>query len=179
MDDGTRTHDDRNHNPGLYQLSYTHHRINYYPHYLMARLAGLEPATSGLEGRCSIQLSYRRLVHCMSDPSYRRPVKRQIGRGRGIRTPDPLLPKQMRYQTAPCPAVDQPAGDRHIITIGHAGRRRIRTPERAVNLASILASKDFRGFAGRAPLVCCPQFPGGGLTEAYGRSTHRRKKDCR
>jgi hypothetical protein len=25
------------------------------------------------------------------------------GRGRGIRTPDPLLPKQMRYQTAPCP----------------------------------------------------------------------------
>ena len=26
MDDGTRTHDDRNHNPGLYQLSYTHQR---------------------------------------------------------------------------------------------------------------------------------------------------------
>ncbi len=24
--DGTRTHDDRNHNPGLYQLSYSHHR---------------------------------------------------------------------------------------------------------------------------------------------------------
>ena len=23
--DGTRTHDNRNHNPGLYQLSYTHH----------------------------------------------------------------------------------------------------------------------------------------------------------
>jgi hypothetical protein len=23
--DGTRTHDDRNHNPGLYQLSYGHH----------------------------------------------------------------------------------------------------------------------------------------------------------
>jgi hypothetical protein len=30
------------------------------------------------------------------------------GRGRGIRTPDPLLPKQMRYQTAPCP-VRKPA----------------------------------------------------------------------
>jgi hypothetical protein len=26
VDDGTRTHDDRNHNPGLYQLSYTHRR---------------------------------------------------------------------------------------------------------------------------------------------------------
>ena len=27
-----------------------------------ARLAGLEPATLGLEGRCSIQLSYKRIV---------------------------------------------------------------------------------------------------------------------
>ena len=27
------------------------------------------------------------------------------GRGRGIRTPDPLLPKQVRYQTALCPGV--------------------------------------------------------------------------
>jgi hypothetical protein len=26
VDDGTRTHDDRNHNPGLYQLSYAHHK---------------------------------------------------------------------------------------------------------------------------------------------------------
>lgn len=25
VDDGARTHDNRNHNPGLYQLSYTHH----------------------------------------------------------------------------------------------------------------------------------------------------------
>ena len=25
VDDGARTHDDRNHNPGLYQLSYAHH----------------------------------------------------------------------------------------------------------------------------------------------------------
>ncbi len=25
--DGTRTHDNRNHNPGLYQLSYSHHLI--------------------------------------------------------------------------------------------------------------------------------------------------------
>ena len=26
VDDGTRTRDGRNHNPGLYQLSYVHHR---------------------------------------------------------------------------------------------------------------------------------------------------------
>jgi hypothetical protein len=28
----------------------------------MVRLAGLEPATLGLEGRCSIQMSYKRVV---------------------------------------------------------------------------------------------------------------------
>ncbi len=34
VDDGTRTHDDRDHNPGLYQLSYAHHGIQ-----ILARLA--------------------------------------------------------------------------------------------------------------------------------------------
>ena len=62
---------------------------------LLVRPAGLEPATPGLEGRCSIQMSYGRF---------------SIGRGRGIRTPDPLLPKQMRYQTAPCPALKPSEG---------------------------------------------------------------------
>src|SRR5512132_356503 len=28
--DGARTHDNRNHNPGLYQLSYSHHRASDY-----------------------------------------------------------------------------------------------------------------------------------------------------
>ncbi len=54
VDDGTRTHDNRDHNPGLYQLSYVHRPS-------LKRLAcpaGLEPATLGLEGRCSIRLSY-------------------------------------------------------------------------------------------------------------------------
>ncbi len=55
VDDRIRTGDDWNHNPGLYLLSYTHHKL-----VVMARLAGLEPATLGLEGRCSIRLSYKR-----------------------------------------------------------------------------------------------------------------------
>ena len=59
----------------------------------MARPAGLEPATTRLEGGCSIQLSYGRLT-------VRPPEYPEIGRGREIRTPDILLPKQARYQTA-------------------------------------------------------------------------------
>jgi hypothetical protein len=29
VDDGARTHDNRNHNPGLYQLSYIHRHIKF------------------------------------------------------------------------------------------------------------------------------------------------------
>ena len=62
MNDGARTHDNRNHNPGLYRLSYAHHSVLEVLKKKMVRLAGLEPATLGLEGRCSIQLSYKRIV---------------------------------------------------------------------------------------------------------------------
>ena len=89
MDDGTRTHDNRNHNPGLYQLSYTH-RSNFLSHCVLACPAGFEPATLGLEGRCSIQLSYGQF----------RDVRHLYGRGEEIRTPDILLPKQARYRAA-------------------------------------------------------------------------------
>src|SRR6478736_6987262 len=49
----------------------------------LARPTGFEPVTPGLEGRCSIQMSYGR----SSNP---RRVEKP-GRGGGIRTPDILL----------------------------------------------------------------------------------------
>ncbi len=38
--DGARTHDNRNHNPGLYQLSYSHHSRNYTRFLIILRLIG-------------------------------------------------------------------------------------------------------------------------------------------
>ena len=58
MSEGIRTPDGQIHSLELYRLSYTHHRIGIRPSF--ARLEGLEPPTHGLEGRCSIHLSYRR-----------------------------------------------------------------------------------------------------------------------
>ena len=50
----------------------------------LERETGFEPATYGLEGHRSSQLSYSR------------PTNNQSGRGERIRTFDPLLPKQVR-----------------------------------------------------------------------------------
>jgi hypothetical protein len=74
------------------KLSYTHHPVSLARHaaraarkFRVARQKGFEPLTRGLEGRCSFLLSYWRY------------------RGEPIRTADPLLPRQVRYQAAPRP----------------------------------------------------------------------------
>ncbi len=69
VDEGDRTLDNGSHNPVLFQLSYAHHiaMLRYLcQSCLMAHPAGLEPATIRLEGGCSIQLSYGRLVNLYS-----------------------------------------------------------------------------------------------------------------
>ena len=69
----------------------------------VVRPARLELTTPGLEGRCSIRLSYGRESRNFWAIAPRRCRNLYIyvtGRGGGIRTHDPLLPKQMRYQAA-------------------------------------------------------------------------------
>src|SRR5882757_3235649 len=61
------------------------------PGFRVTRQEGIEPPTYGLEGRCSIRLSY-----------WREPDPRN--RGERIRTSDPLHPRQVRYQAALHPA---------------------------------------------------------------------------
>ncbi len=83
----------------LYHLSYSHHKTTLGK---MARQQGLEPRTCGLEGRCSIRLSYWRKPHKKSLSKrdkhvrmhdvcerlwYACPVN-EHGSGTGTRTPD-------------------------------------------------------------------------------------------
>ena len=72
---GTRTHDNRNHNPGLYQLSYSHHQIYGPPD----RIRTCDP----------------RLRRPMLYPAELRAARRlsKRGRGEGIRTPRHPAPK--------------------------------------------------------------------------------------
>ncbi len=109
MDDGTRTHDDRNHNPGLYQLSYAHHCATLLGVALVKTYPAFGYGAPGRTRTCNPRLRRPMLYpvelrahRCR--PPVRVPAARKFGRGRRIRTADPLLPKQMRYQTAPCPA---------------------------------------------------------------------------
>lgn len=67
----------------------------------MVRPEGFEPPTIRLEGGCSIRLSYGRMEGVN---------RKENGRGREIRTPDILLPKQARYQTALYPDKDNQIG---------------------------------------------------------------------
>ena len=103
VDDGTRTHDDRDHNPGLYQLSYAHHGIQ-----IVCGLTRFCTTSRGNGAPGRIRTCDRRLRRPMLYPAELRAHSSSLtgilaGRGRRIRTADPLLPKQLRYQTAPCP----------------------------------------------------------------------------
>ena len=92
MGDGTRTHDNRNHNPGLYQLSYTHQKL---------RILGLP----GRDRTCD-HLLRRQVLYPTELRADRTACFPVTGRGEEIRTPDILLPKQARYQTALHPGED-------------------------------------------------------------------------
>ena len=74
----------------------------------MARPAGIEPATAGLEGRCSIRLSYGRLTQQKLESAKRifqadvRVRANRIGSARGLyRTFLPLEAYSLLFQSPP------------------------------------------------------------------------------
>ena len=75
----------------------------------LARLAGLEPATLGLEGRCSIQLSYRRGADVRwYATNYRGVGRHSTRRGRG--PPDRLHEILLGAGTLPCQPLERAIG---------------------------------------------------------------------
>ena len=61
---------------------------------------GIEPPTHSLEGCCSIRLSYGHKEQRLQSEITLEPYLNR-GRSTRIRTLDPLVPNQVRYQTAP------------------------------------------------------------------------------
>src|SRR5678810_1002777 len=98
----------------------------------MARPAGLEPATFGLEIRCSIQLSYGRSI------PRRPPVESgEVWSGRWDLNPRLGAPK-----APPLPAEVLPEGSAEPSAA--VARARVRDP-RAVRIALAVCSTGFRG----------------------------------